>query len=257
MTLRYSTGLRDFLARFGGLADALQNGEIRIYTGTQPASADAAPTGTLLCTITNNAQARTPEVRASGTVTLATGAAGSVDQITVNGIDILGGSVPFNATLAQTASDVCDQINRNKSAPDYQATVSGAVITLKALPGAGASPNGFVVTGSLTTLTATYANMAGGVAPVNGLKFDPAVGGVMAGYKNQVWSGVNVADGVAGWFRFTGSVADSGALDTTESQIRLDGAVSTAGADLNLNNTTLANTATTRISSATATIPAQ
>lgn len=257
MTLRYSTGLRNFLAKGGSLGDALQNGQIELRSGSQPTSADAAPTGTLLCVITSNAQARTAEVRATGTVTLTGGAGGSVDAVTVNGVDVLGASVPFNGTLAQTAADVAAQINRHKSAPNYEASAAGAVVTIKALPGPGAQANGYVVTATLTTVTASYANMAGGVNPVNGLKFDGASDGAMDLYLNQVWSGLNLADGVAGWYRFTGSVADSGAVDTTGTQIRLDGSVSTTGADLNLRNTTLAASATTRITTATATVPAQ
>lgn len=256
MTLRYSTGLRNFLAKYGSLSDALSNGEVQIYTGAQPASADAAPTGTLLCTITANAAARTAEVVATGSVTLTGGAAGSVDAVTVNAIDILGASVPFNSTLAQTASDVADQINRNMSSPDYRAVAAGAVVTIYALPGTGTQPNGYAVSATLTTITASYVNMAGGVAPVNGLKFNQPVNGAMDMYANQVWSGVNAAAGVAGWFRFVGSVADSGVVDSAGTQIRLDGSVSTSGADLNLNNTSLALAATTRITTATATVPA-
>lgn len=257
MTLRYSTGLRNFLAKFGSLADALQNGQIEIYTGAQPSSADAAPTGTKLCTVTASSLARTAEVRASGTVTITGGAAGSVDAVTVNGVDVLGASVPFNGTLAQTATDVAAQINRHKSAPNYEASAVGAVVTIKALPGAGASANGFAVSATLTTITASFANMAGGVNPVNGLKFDGPSSGEMDIYEAQVWSGENVAAGVAGWFRFTGSVADTGLVDSAGTQIRLDGSVSTTGADMNLNNTTLALAATTRITAATATVPAQ
>jgi hypothetical protein len=179
MTLRYSTGARNFLANLGGLADMLQNGQIELRTGAQPASADAAPTGTLLCTITDNAQARTAEVRATGTMTLTGGAAGSVDAVTVNSVDVLGASVPFNATLTQTAADVAAQINRHKSSPNYEATSSGAVITIKALPGTGTQPNTYVVAGTLTTITASYAAMASGVAAANGLKFDAPSSGEM------------------------------------------------------------------------------
>jgi hypothetical protein len=257
MSLRYSTGLRNFLAKFGGLADALQNGQIELRTGTQPTSADAAPTGTLLCTLTDNAQARTAEVRPTGTVTLTGGAGGSVDAVTVNSVNVLGAAVPFNGTLAQTAADVAAQINRHKSSPNYEASAAGAVVTIKALPGVGTQANGYVVTATLTTVTASYANMSGGVNPVNGLKFDKSTDGEMDLYLNQIWSGVNAADGVAGWYRFTGSVADSGLVDTTATQIRLDGSVSTTGADMNLRNTTLAVSATTRITAATATVPAQ
>lgn len=51
MTFRVSQGLRDFLLNTGSLRQALQNGSIRYYTGPEPASADSAATGTLLCVI--------------------------------------------------------------------------------------------------------------------------------------------------------------------------------------------------------------
>lgn len=256
MTLRISTGLRNFINSLGSYTDALWNGEMRIRTGAQPASADAAETGTLLCTVTASAAARTAEVLATGTVTLTGGAAGSVNTVTVNGIDILGAAVNFNGTLNQTATDVAAQINRHKSAPNYTAEASGAVITIKALPGTGASVNTFAVSATLTTITASYVNMAGGVNAANGLKFDFSSAGAMAAQTGQTWAGDNVADGVAGWFRFTGSVADAGALDSTATFLRVDGSIATSGADLNLNNTTFANLARTTISSATATVPA-
>jgi hypothetical protein len=256
MTMRLSTGLRNFLAKQGSYDDAMRNGILEIYSGAQPASADAAPSGTLLCTISSNAGTVTPEVLATGTVTLA-GAAGSVNTITVNSVEVLGGAVPFNGTLAQTALDVAAQINRNKTAPDYTAAAVGAVVTLTALPGTGASPNTYAVAGTLTTLTATYSALAGGVAPVNGLKFDSPVAGALPKLATQVWSGANAATGTAGWFREYGSVADSKALDAAGTMIRVDGAIATSGAEMNLNNTAFVSGAITTLASASLTIPAQ
>lgn len=255
MALRMSTAMTNFINSLGSYNDALWNGELRIRTGAQPASADAAETGTLLCTITDNAAARTAEVLATGTVTLTGGAAGSVNTVTVNSIDILGAAVPFNGTLNQTATDVAAQINRWKSSPNYTASASGAVVTIKALPGTGASVNAFAVSATLTTITATYANLSGGVAAVNGLKFDFSAAGIAAIYAGQTWAGNNVAGGVAGWFRYCGSVADAGALDSTATYLRVDGAISTAGAEMNLNNTTFANLARTTLNEALATVP--
>lgn len=256
MTMRLSTGLCNFLAKQGSFDDAMRNGIIEIYSGAQPASADAAPAGTLLCTISAAAGGVTAEVLASGTVTLA-GSAGSVNTLTVNGVEVLGGAVAFDGTLAQTALDVAAQINRNKSAPDYTASATGAVVTLTALPGTGTVPNTFAVAGTLTTLTATYTALAGGVSAVNGLRFDAAAGGVLPKLASQVWSGVNGATGTAGWFREYGSTADSHALDAAGVVLRVDGAIATSGAEMNLNSTAFVSGATTTLASAALTIPNQ
>jgi hypothetical protein len=56
MTLRLNTALRNVLAdTFGTAFDV--DGRINFYTGAQPATADAAPTGTLLATISLAADA--------------------------------------------------------------------------------------------------------------------------------------------------------------------------------------------------------
>ena len=64
MAVRYSTGLLNKLlgdsavtAGSNGLAGILKDGIIEIYSGSQPATADSAVTGTLLATVTQNAGA--------------------------------------------------------------------------------------------------------------------------------------------------------------------------------------------------------
>lgn len=52
MTIKASTGLRDAMLGTIGFNAAFANGILEIYSGAQPASADAAPTGTLLAQIT-------------------------------------------------------------------------------------------------------------------------------------------------------------------------------------------------------------
>lgn len=54
MTVRFSTGLRDGMLNATGIKEALADGVIRIYSGSQPTSADSATTGTLLLEITVN-----------------------------------------------------------------------------------------------------------------------------------------------------------------------------------------------------------
>jgi hypothetical protein len=257
MTMRLSTGFRNFLNKYGSIDDALRNGWIEIYSGPQPTVADAAATGTLLCTISASSAAITKEVLATGTVTLNSGSAGSVNTLTVNGVEVMGAAVAFNSTLAQTAADVAAQINRFKSTPDYMATATGPVVTISALPGTGTSPNTFVVASGVTTITKTDVNLAGGVASVNGLKFDTPAVGVMTRLATQTWSGLNVATGTAGWFRQYGSVADASALDVTALALRIDGAVATSGGEMNLNSTAFTSGATTTLASWSMTIPAQ
>lgn len=255
MALKYSSALRNFMAAIGSYKTAFQNGRIEIYTGAQPATADAAATGTLLCTITSSSGALTNEVLSSGTVTLATGAAGSVDTLTVNGVEVMGAVVPFNTSLTQTAADVAVQINRYNSYAEYIASSSGAVVTIKALPGTGITPNGFIVASTATTITKVDANMAGGVAGVNGLRFGAPAGGAIAKLSTQTWSGVNAGTGTAGWYRQYGSVADAGAADTNLVFYREDGAISTAGAELNMSSTALIALATTTLGTSALTIP--
>lgn len=255
MTLRLSSALRNYINANGGVKQALANGEIKIYTGAQPATADAAPTGTLLATITAASGSRTAEVLSTGTMTLTGGASGSVDTITINGVSIMDAAVPFNTSLTQTAADCAAMINNSFSSPDYTATSSGAVITFYAMRGTGASPNTFVVAQTLTTITSSDTNMASGVTAVNGLKFGVSSAGVLVKLASQAWSGVAASSGTAGWFRFTGSVADSGVLDSAETEVRLDGSISTSGAQLNMSSTSVTASATQTISSFPITLP--
>lgn len=255
MTLKYSTAARNFMAGIGSFKDAFMNGRIEIYTGTQPATADAAATGTLLCTITNNSGALTNEVLSVGSVTLTGGAGGSLNTLTVNSVEIMGAAVSYNTSLTQTASDIADQINSYHSAVDYIARASGAVVSILALPGTGTTPNGYVVASTVTTMTKTDANMAGGVAAVNGLRYGFPSSAAISKLATQTWSGTNANSGTAGWYRAYGSVADTGALDSGLIYIREDGAISTSGAELNMSSTSLTAAATTTISTWTRTIP--
>lgn len=50
----------------GSIRDQLKGGKMCIYTGTQPASADAAATGTKLCTITKSGAAHTAGTAGNG-----------------------------------------------------------------------------------------------------------------------------------------------------------------------------------------------
>jgi len=247
MAIRQSTGLMDFLVQHGSYKKAFEGGKLKIYTGTQPASADSPMTGTLLCTVTLASGARTEEVCSCGTVELTGGASGNVSAITVNDVEVLGATITYTTSLTVTAALIAAQINAYQSVPKYRATSSGAVITIKAMPGTGTGPNSYVVATTASTITKTdTAFGAGGaavagVAGVNGLTFGTVSAGILS-KSSATWSGVNAATGTAGCFRLESTEADANGTSTTA--IRLDGSVGTSGSDLNLSSTSLTSGAT-------------
>jgi hypothetical protein len=54
MTIKVSTGLRNILAVTSSLKTALDSGQLMFYNGTEPETADAAVTGSLLWTVTKD-----------------------------------------------------------------------------------------------------------------------------------------------------------------------------------------------------------
>lgn len=264
MTVSISTGLANRLLNVGSFQDVMADSVLEVYSGTQPANADAATTGSLLVTVTKSSATFTAETKAVGMVTLA-GASGSVDTITLAGISILGTSVPYNTSLNQTAVDVAAMINNCPSNTLVVASATGAsaVVTLTAVNGMGARLNGLTIAGTGTTLTVTATNgtmgsgtstNTVGVAAANGLRFGAAASGAISKIAADTWSGNVSAAGNAGWFRLRIS-GDGGASDSTGLYPRYDGAISTSGAQMNLGSLALTLSAPFIISGATFTLP--
>lgn len=109
--------------------------------------------------ITDRSPVAAPAV---GTVTLISGAAGSVDDIRVDGVSIMSASVPFNTDLSTTASDVASNITA--AGLGYTAAAVGAVITITADVD-GSAFNGNVVVDT-TTIGTTHTNMVDGTDAV-------------------------------------------------------------------------------------------
>lgn len=78
MAFTLSTGLKNALLNASGLKSALASGQIRIFNGVRPASADDAESGALLCIITLASGAMVSGVTTNGLVldTPANGAIG-------------------------------------------------------------------------------------------------------------------------------------------------------------------------------------
>jgi len=258
MTLYYSTGLRNFVAAYGPYKRALQGGIMNIYSGTVPASADAALVAgyQTLCSVTLASGAITSEVCAAGSATMA-GVAGSVTALTVDGKEILGATCTFIDTLTNLATAIAAQINAYcpKVGAEYIATSSGAKVIITCLPGTGVVTGAVVTTagGGITSTDVALGTEVAGTANVNGLTYGGAVAGVLS-KGSGVWSGTNLLTGTASYFRLYGSVADTLALSTT--LIRVQGTCGTSGADYIMSSTTLTSGYTHTVDGFTLTLPA-
>ena len=94
-------------------------------------------------------------------------------------------------------------------------------------------------------------------AEANGIEFGDETDGYIEKCTGEVWSGVAAATGTAGYFRFYANATDypAGALSTTLP--RIDGSISTSGADLNMASTSIVNGSTYTIDSFKLTLPYQ
>jgi len=106
---------------------------------------------------------RTPlNVSATGSVTLTSGSSGQITGVTVNGVTIISAHVPFNTSLAITATNLASNINAYTSVPDYTAVAVGTTVTITSVA-TGSAVNGYVVLSTHAgTLATTNVNMSGG-----------------------------------------------------------------------------------------------
>lgn len=260
MSLKLSAALRNAAMESQDVKHAMHNCVLKVYTGAQPATAELAPTGTLLCTYSSSGGALTRSVLSQGKVTFSGTVAGATcTGITVNSIQIMSGTVTdATGVLADFATAVANNINNFQGNLLFNASASAGVVTITAKPGQGAVPNGWAVVSAVTTISKADVNMGTltvGVAAANGLLWGDSAAGVLSKLSTQTWSGTAVATGTAGWFRFEASVADAGALVSDESVSRIDGTVGTSGAELNMGNLSITSGIVQNVSSFTLTLP--
>lgn len=131
MTVRLSTALRNNLAGSTGFAATFANGIIEIRTGSQPVTADAAATGTLLGTVTLNSGAFTPGVSTNG-LTFATASGGTVSK---SGIWSFAGVAAGTAGWFRLKSNALDNDLLSTTLPrlDGSIATSGADMNLSNL----------------------------------------------------------------------------------------------------------------------------
>lgn len=265
MALRFSTGCVNAIASGFGWRAALRDGRLYIYTGTQPANADTAPSGTQLVVFTVSGGEYTAPVKAQAKITL-TGSSGSVGTITVGGsaFNLLSAAVDFSTDLTSTAAAVAANINARQNPLNITATSSAADVLLHAPYWLGALANGLTLAATATTLGASINGgtstkfggtgaPAAGVSAVNGLNLlYPASAGVLT-KDASVWQGLATAGGTAGWFRFVAGGSAAAGASTTD--VRFDGSIATSGADINVASTTIVDGAVQTVPTFTFTVP--
>ena len=209
----------DTITRASGsfIDDGFVAGDKVTLSGATTAANDTAFTGQLIATVaaltlTFDVDVMdTAEAFAAATV-LASAAGGSLKDIFRNGcLWIYSGSQPATADAAATGTQL-----------------------VKITVGSGAFAHG---------------------AEANGLEFDDYSSGTLVKCADEVWSGVGLAAGTAGWFRFVANPTD--ALGVSTVLPRIDGSIGTSGANLNMSSTTIAIAATYTIDTFTFTLPLQ
>lgn len=104
------------------------------------------------------------------------------------------------------------------------------------------------------TVVGSAALVAG--ARSTALQFDEAASGGIAIPSGATWQGTNLATGTASYFRLLQIVDADTAEDTTFIYPRIQGSISTSGADMNLTSISLVDDAPTIITEFSITVPA-
>lgn len=113
----------------------------------------------------------TVQVNATVVITFA-GASGSIDSITINGVEIMGDTVGFTTNIGTTVGLVEDSIDNTTTDPEYTAANTSAVLTITASNGAkGDTANGYDVVVYTRTITASLSSgqMSGGFTRVRNI----------------------------------------------------------------------------------------
>jgi hypothetical protein len=252
MALKLSTKMRNDLMSGKEMRKSLEDAVIKIYTGTAPATADEAVSGTLLVTISKSAG--TVSVAEKSTcmeslLNIGTHASGETFGVTINGVLYHYVNTPdLDAIpLAAAYAAVIDQ------APDVEAHACGTVNIYIRSKFAGVVYTCVVevaVTGTQTLTLNAVTNVT-----ADTIRFGAASDGVIS-KASETWSGVAVATGTAGYFRVVNST-DDGLTDAVNKVFpRLQGNVGISGSEMTLTNTTITSGATQTIDTATITMPA-
>jgi len=193
--------------------------EDRVYEVTSAGTTNASQPTYNTAIGAATAEASAPS---SGTVELTGGAAGSVDSITVDSVEVMSAAVPFDTDLETTATNVASNITANTSAPNYTAAAAGTIVTITATI-MGATTNGFAVVSAATTLSTADTSMANGSDGATLVARDSFMrSAVITNITDQKTFNIAVDDAraVDDWFNNGALIFESGLNEATVSEIR-------------------------------------
>src|SRR5271157_2009824 len=209
MALKLSSGLTQYLLGSHSLRKAFSDAVLNIYSGPAPTNAEDAPTGVLLCQITKASMAVAPgaaSTPAGWSVLFADITSGHVYHIStiIDGITTtVSYTLPSGASLASIAAyfevaftAACPQlavISAGSAYPGYlfiKSNIPGITLTVQ-----DGSPG--------STTPPTYA-MLETASRANTIQLGLPEAGVI-GKSADVWSGVILASGTAGYYRLVTS----------------------------------------------------
>lgn len=133
------------------------------------------------------------------------------------------------------STGLCNQLLDTASLKDVFANDSGPFLNI--YDGTPPTTADAAATGTLLCTVST--NSSG--SPLNWDAAGSTQGGVMPKASADTWSGTNLADGNASYYRYVGA-SDDGSASTT--QPRIQGTIGVGGADMNLGTVALVNGAT-------------
>lgn len=257
MAEKYSTGLRNWLLGGKNLREAFDDFVIKVFAGSVPSDADQAEAASLLCTISKasgEVLATERSVAKQATIDITVAAPAATVIVAVNAVDYTYVVLAEDDDLRKVARKV--------------ALMLEGIPELHSVAHATAGGDGKIaIRSSISGLTFTIAKGGGGGGgtatwtitdnTIANVRSDALQWGTPAsaemGKPVEVWSGLNVLGGTATHFRIV-RPEDTGGLNTTTA-LRMQGAVGTSGAELNLNSINLALGATTTIDTAALNLP--
>lgn len=271
--MKYSTGFLNHLCVTGSVRGALDGGNIKFYSGSEPATADAATTGTLLLTVTASGAGLTFNTTAAARVLTKpsattwsgtpaangdagyfrfvasgdTGASSTTEKrmqgaVSTFGADINLASITMATSTARTLASFWVSLLAQTGALKFSDMLANYLLDTGSLKAALDGCKIMVFAGTeptspesanANTLLCTVTLSGGG----SGLTWDTTpVNGALLKPAAASWSGTNVASGDATHFRLVLSADDGISASTTAR--RVQGSIGVGGKDWIMSNVT-------------------